>query len=144
MNDDRIDYLIAQRERLTNRRDEQIDFDAVAAIDAKLRQVPAGTRNDVDLALGRPEAVLPARPDYGPQAAPQDYRIANRPGNPNWHGVKAWFDEAVSNLDNDTEQPVQDGWSVNPVVIVKECDEAAERIYQAAQEWKAIKGDLAV
>lgn len=32
---------------------------------------------------------------FGPQAAPQDYRIANRPGNPNWHGVKAWFDEAA-------------------------------------------------
>lgn len=31
----------------------------------------------------------------GPQHAPQDYRIANRPDNPNWHGVAAWFDEAA-------------------------------------------------
>mgnify|MGYP001617305154 FL=1 len=38
---------------------------------------------------------------YGPQPAPEDYRIANRPGNPHWRGVKAWFDDAagVSLLD---------------------------------------------
>lgn len=33
---------------------------------------------------------------FGPQEAPQDYRIANRPNNPNWRGVKAWFDEVAN------------------------------------------------
>jgi len=32
---------------------------------------------------------------FGPQPAPDDYRIANRPGNPNWKGVKDWFDKAA-------------------------------------------------
>ena len=35
---------------------------------------------------------------YGPQPAPDDYRIANRPGNPNRHGVKAWFADAAKNI----------------------------------------------
>ena len=42
------------------------------------------------LARARGEA-----PTYGPQAAPDDYRIANRPGNPNWHGMGDWFDKAA-------------------------------------------------
>lgn len=31
----------------------------------------------------------------GPQPPPDDYRIANCPANPDWHGVGAWFDEAA-------------------------------------------------
>ncbi len=53
-----IARLIARRERLTNRRDERINFPAVKEIDAQLAQVPAGERNDVDLLLGRPCAQL--------------------------------------------------------------------------------------
>lgn len=49
-----------------------------------------------DIAAGA-EAMTAA---YGSQDAPQDYRIANRPGNPNWHGVKAWFDEAAALLND--------------------------------------------
>ena len=36
-----------------------------------------------------------AETPLGPQPAPDDYRIANRPGNPNWKGVKDWFDKAA-------------------------------------------------
>lgn len=61
MNDDRIDYLIGQRNKLTNRRDEWVDWKRVDAIDEKLKQVEPGERNDVDLLLGRPEARLAAR-----------------------------------------------------------------------------------
>lgn len=64
MNDDRIDYLIAQRNKLLQRRDALYDRKRIDAIDAKLAAVPAGQRNDVDLALGRPEAQLPERPGY--------------------------------------------------------------------------------
>lgn len=56
-----IDELIALRDRLTDRRDEAVDYVAVDQIDAKLAQVPAGERNDVDLLLGRTCAVLPVR-----------------------------------------------------------------------------------
>jgi hypothetical protein len=61
-----IDHLIATRERLTNRRDEQIDYTAVALIDDVLREVAPGQRNDVDLLLGRLCAQLPTRADYNP------------------------------------------------------------------------------
>lgn len=61
--DTEINTIIAARERLTNRRDEQIDWVAVDHFDAVLAQVPAGTRNDVDLLLGRP-AELPERVEY--------------------------------------------------------------------------------
>ena len=61
---EQIDRLIAIRERLTNRRDEQIDFVAVDLIDNMLREVTPGQRNDVDLLLGRSCAVLPSRSAY--------------------------------------------------------------------------------
>ena len=95
MTTDQIDALITRRNKLTNRRDGLTDSKRVKRIDAQLEQVPAGQDNRVDLLLCRSCAVLPERPTYGPQDAPDDYRIANRPGNPNWHGVKAWFDESA-------------------------------------------------
>lgn len=61
MTDETINALVATRNRLTNRRDEQVDWGAVDLIDAILRDVPPGQRNDVDLLLGRPTAVLPPR-----------------------------------------------------------------------------------
>lgn len=64
MTDDRIDYLIAQRNKLLQRRDALYDRKRIDAIDAKLRDVPPGERNDVDLALGRHEAQLPVREGY--------------------------------------------------------------------------------
>lgn len=59
-----IDLIIAARDRLTNVRDEQVDWEAVDAFDAALADVPAGTDNRVDLLLGRMCAVLPQRVDY--------------------------------------------------------------------------------
>lgn len=53
----KINRLIARRERLTNRRDGNLNFPALNEIDAQLREVPAGERNDVDLLLGRACAV---------------------------------------------------------------------------------------
>lgn len=67
MTDNDINALIAIRERATNRIDEQIDWNAVDPIDAQLAQVPPGQRNDVDLLLGRPDAVLPERAIYSPK-----------------------------------------------------------------------------
>lgn len=32
-----------------------------------------------------------------------DYRIANRPGNQNWRGVAAWFDESIERADESRE-----------------------------------------
>jgi NADH:ubiquinone oxidoreductase subunit F (NADH-binding) len=60
MTPEEITQLIAIRNRLTNRRDEMIDFAAVDEIDAVLSTVQPGTRNDIDLLLGRPCAVLPS------------------------------------------------------------------------------------
>lgn len=51
--DEQINRLIARRERLTNRRDERINIPAVNEIDARLRLVAPGKRNDVDRLLGR-------------------------------------------------------------------------------------------
>lgn len=98
MTTDQIDRLINRREKLTNRRDGRLNRPALDEIDAKLSQVPPGADNRVDKLLGRPCAVLPAQAEYGPQLAPSDYRIANRPDNPNWHGVAAWFDEAAQGV----------------------------------------------
>jgi hypothetical protein len=61
MTDDQINRMIAARNKLTNVRDERIDWTTVDAIDTMLRDVPAGQRNDVDLLLGRSCAVLPTR-----------------------------------------------------------------------------------
>lgn len=59
MTEDTINVLIKLREHATNKRDEQIAWGAVDLIDAQLRKVPPGQRNDVDLLLGRTCAVLP-------------------------------------------------------------------------------------
>ncbi len=64
MNNTEIDILIAARNRLTNRRDEQIDFAAVDNIDALLSTCKPGRRNDVDLLLGRTCATLQPQPVY--------------------------------------------------------------------------------
>lgn len=56
-----IDKLIARRNKLTNRRDGLTDSAVIARIDAQLRDVPPGQRNDVDLLLGRSCATLPDR-----------------------------------------------------------------------------------
>lgn len=61
MTDETINALIATRERLTNLRDEQIDWTAVDLIDDVLSEVPPGQDNRVDLLLGRSCAVLPER-----------------------------------------------------------------------------------
>jgi len=43
---------------------------------------------------------------FGPQPVENDYRIANRPDNPNWHGMAAWFDEIANrNAPARTELP---------------------------------------
>lgn len=63
MTTDEINDLIAKRDRIAVRyayRTHQLD-----QIDRKLRAVPPGQDNRVDLALGRPEAQLPPRTDYG-------------------------------------------------------------------------------
>ena len=59
MTDEQIDHIIGARNRLTSRPDGLIDTRAVDHLDAVLRDVPAGQRNDVDLLLGRRCAVLP-------------------------------------------------------------------------------------
>lgn len=59
MNTSQIDRLIANRNKLTDRRDGLTDSKRVRNIDAQLSQVPAGADNRVDLLLGRACAVLP-------------------------------------------------------------------------------------
>lgn len=58
-----IDKAIRRYNKLASRRDERINVPALNEIAAKLAKVPAGTRNDVDLLLGRP-AELPERAEY--------------------------------------------------------------------------------
>lgn len=53
-----IDHLIGARNRITERRDEMIDFRAVDHIDAVLSAVPHGERPDVDAMLGRKRIVM--------------------------------------------------------------------------------------
>lgn len=63
MTTDEINYWLAKRDRIAVRyayRTNELD-----RIDRKLRAVPAGQDNRVDLALGRPGAQLPPRVDYG-------------------------------------------------------------------------------
>lgn len=58
----KIDLYIKRRNKLTSRRDGLIDSKTIAYIDARLSELSiAGQRNDVDLLLGRPCAVLPDR-----------------------------------------------------------------------------------
>jgi hypothetical protein len=67
MNDSTI--LLEIRTLLTNRADEQIDWQSVRLIDGILCAVQPGVNNAVDLALGRTCATLPVRADYGLSAA---------------------------------------------------------------------------
>lgn len=64
MTQQEIDAICDARDRLTDRRDEEVDWEAVDAFDAVLATVPPGQDNRVDLYLGRPCAVLPQRVDY--------------------------------------------------------------------------------
>ena len=69
MTDQQIDRLIAARNNITDRIESDEHDQHTAEIDALLREVAPGTRNDVDRLLGRTCAVLPARVDYGLSAA---------------------------------------------------------------------------
>lgn len=72
MTPDQISALLAKRDKIAVRyayRTNQLD-----QIDRKLRKIPAGTDNRVDLALGRPRAVLPQRVDYGLTAQAEQFR----------------------------------------------------------------------
>ena len=61
MTDEKINRLLSRRNNLLSRRDGLYDSAIIDRIDAQLRAVPEGTNNEVDLALGRPGAVLPPR-----------------------------------------------------------------------------------
>ena len=65
MTDRQIDLLIRARNSMTDRIESDEYYQSTADIDALLRDVPPGTRNDVDRLLGRTCAVLPQRADYG-------------------------------------------------------------------------------
>ena len=54
-----------------------------------------------------PQKCSPAQIAFGPQAAPQDYRIANRPDNSDWHGVAPWFDQAAQRMQS-SQPPYQE------------------------------------
>lgn len=103
MTNDQIDHLVSARNAITDRTDKYQNMRAVDEIDAILRDVPPGQRADVDALLGRKRVVMvqhvggavEVAPEFGPQPAPGDYRIANRPNNLNWRGVMAWFDDAA-------------------------------------------------
>lgn len=144
---DRINQLLTRREKLLTKRDALYDNKRVDRIEAILAQVPAGQNNRIDLALGRPCAQLEPRVDYGVQQAPDDYRIANRPNNPNWHGVAAWFDEAAHvdrgalfaaahspELAADVAE-VREGWSVNQAIATEQAAPVAQRRVDDFLEW---------
>ncbi len=59
--DEQIGKWLAQRDKILTRRDALIDSARVDAIDQKLQRVPPGHNNRVDLALGRPCAILTNR-----------------------------------------------------------------------------------
>ena len=65
MNDPLIDQLITSRNAITNVTEDFINLDAVDYIDSILATVPPGQDNRVDLLLGRRNATLPQRADYG-------------------------------------------------------------------------------
>ena len=69
MTDRQIDLLIRARNNITDRIESDEHDQHTAEIDALLRDVPPGTRNDVDRLLGRTCAVLPKRADYGLSSA---------------------------------------------------------------------------
>lgn len=60
-----VDGLIARRNKLTDRRDGLTDSNVINRIDAKLREIPTGQREDVDLLLGR---VLPSYAVHDPES----------------------------------------------------------------------------
>lgn len=64
MTPDQITALLNARDAWLCVRDECVNWEAVAAIESVLRDVPPGTDNRVDLALGRTCAVLPPRAQY--------------------------------------------------------------------------------
>lgn len=64
MNDRKITELLRKRDKMLTRRDGLYDHAVIDEIDAQLAAVEPGTRNDVDLALGRMCATLPDRPVY--------------------------------------------------------------------------------
>ena len=68
MNDTQINHLIAARNKITDVMIHDAISTDTADIDALLREVPAGQRNDVDLLLGRSCAKLPARVEYDIEA----------------------------------------------------------------------------
>jgi len=68
MNDTQINHLIAARNKITDVMIHDAISTDTADIDALLREVPAGQRNDVDLLLGRRCAKLPARVEYDIEA----------------------------------------------------------------------------
>ena len=64
MNDFKIARLLSRRNKLMTRRDGLYDHKIIATIDEQLSKVEPGYNNDVDLALGRSNSVLPERVDY--------------------------------------------------------------------------------
>lgn len=63
MTPDQISALLAKRDKIAVRYSYRLD--ELDRIDRKLRAVPPGVDNRIDLALGRPGAQLPERADYG-------------------------------------------------------------------------------
>ena len=64
MTDEQIDAVIAKRNDITSLRTFWHRLDELDRLDARLRTVPPGQRNDVDRLLGRACAVLSPRVDY--------------------------------------------------------------------------------
>lgn len=53
----------------------------------------------------------------GPQSAPNDYRIANRPGNPNWRGVSDWFERAAGLRWHNSRTPYPSAMWERPLLV---------------------------
>lgn len=64
MTPEQITALLSARDTWLCVCDECVNWEAVAAIESVLRDVPPGVDNRVDLALGRTCAVLPPRVQY--------------------------------------------------------------------------------
>ena len=69
MTDQEIDFIISARNFITDRIESDEVDQHTAEIDALLREVAPGTRNDVDRLLGRSCATPTPRADYGLSAA---------------------------------------------------------------------------
>lgn len=70
---DRINQLLARREKLLTKRDALYDNKRVDRIEAILAQVPDGQNNRIDLALGRPCAQLEPQSDNGATKCARNY-----------------------------------------------------------------------